>query len=130
MIKFMRPTRGKVRPSYKGSRGDLLKLGPALKLQGRNSLLSLEAGIVQRSLRLAAFFLVEVSLKVEHQREPGSDLEGRKHKAGSLMAGSPVTVSFRNNKNITHTFIKSSSIEKIKMKCNNSQPIPSDISRG
>lgn len=46
MIKFTRPTRGKVRPSYNGSRGDLLKLGPALKLQGRNSLLSLEAGIV------------------------------------------------------------------------------------
>lgn len=31
------------------------------------------------------------------------------------MAGSPVIVSFRNNTNITHTFIKSSSIEKIKL---------------
>lgn len=75
---------------------NLLKLGSALKLWGKNSLLSLEEGIVKRSLGLAEFFPFEVSLKVEHQRGPGSDLENKNHKAGSLMAGSTLILRFIN----------------------------------
>lgn len=63
-----------------------LQIDPAFNQSERNSLLSLEASIEKRNLKLAAFFLTVVSLKVEHLRELRPRLEDRKHKESSLMA--------------------------------------------